>query len=148
MYVWHRESNIDIVCLMKNDELISRVASVLHRRLDEHGRLHGDVGAVVLGSDGNTYTGVCVDTPSWGLCAERSALAAMISKGTYRFEKVVAVWRDEETDKLHVLPPCGVCRQFMRDIDELNLGAIVLGLEQIAKLRDLLPYHEWPRPLE
>ncbi|KKB06793.1 hypothetical protein VE25_21030 [Devosia geojensis] len=129
--------------------LIGRAAAVLRPHRTRQGRLLGDVGAAVLSADGNIYTGVCVDTPSWGLCAERSALAAMIGRGEYRIDKVVAVWRNEETGRLHVLAPCGVCREFMRQIDDDNLEAdVILGGTETRKLRELLPAHAWPEPLE
>lgn len=133
---------------MNNTELIREAEKVL-RPLKTNDRLHGDVAAIVLSNNGKIYKGVCVDTPSWGLCAERSALASMISDGEYKFNKVVAVWKDDKTNKLHVLPPCGHCRQFMRDISESNMDSeIILGTDKSAKLMQLLPFHEWPEALE
>ena len=71
----------------------------------------------------------------------------MVTAGEYRIRKVVAVSRHED-GKLYVLPPCGRCREFMRQVDEGNLEAeVVLGRKESAKLRDLLPRHEWPAPL-
>jgi cytidine deaminase len=134
---------------MTIDELIKEAAKVLKPYKSKDGRLHADVGAAVLDKEGNVYTGVCVDTSGWGLCAERSAIAAMVTNGNYKVDKVVAVWRDDNTDKLHVLPPCGICREFMRNLDEANLEAdVILGKTDVKKLRDLIPYHEWPEPLE
>jgi len=73
----------------------------------------------------------------------------MITDGCYQIDKVVAVWRDEKTGKLHVLPPCCQCRDFMLNIDRANLEAdVVLGWEDNKKLKSLIPYHEWPEPLE
>lgn len=133
---------------MTNDELILEAEKVLNP-ITKDGRLHGDVGAAVLGKNGKVYTGICVDTASWGLCAERSAFAAMITNGEYNFEKVVAVWKDDKTGKLHVLPPCGVCREFMRQIDQTNLDSeVILGRNDVKKLKDLIPYYEWPQPLD
>ena len=130
-------------------KLIDMAAEKLRPYKADDGRLHGDVAASVLSKNGKSYVGVCVDTPGWGLCAERSALAAMITDGCYQIDTVVAVWRDEKTGKLHVLPPCGTCRDFMRNIDRSNLEAnVILGKEDIKKLKDLIPYHEWPKPLE
>jgi cytidine deaminase len=132
---------------MTNEELIQTAEKVLNP-LNKDGRLHGDVGAAVLGKNGKVYTGVCVDTPSWGLCAERSAFAAMITDGEYKFDKVVAVWKDDKTGKLHALPPCGVCREFMRQIDQGNLESeVILGKTEVKKLKELIPYYEWPVPL-
>ncbi len=104
--------------------------------------------AVIVTDKGNEYTGVCIDTPSGtGFCAEASAIGAMVTAGEYRIRKVVAVSRHED-GTLYVLPPCGRCREFMRQVDEGNLEAeVVLGRKESAKLRDLLPRHEWPAPL-
>jgi cytidine deaminase len=97
---------------------------------------------------GNSFSGVCIDTGSGtGFCAEHAAIAAMVTAGEYRIARIVAVWRDKAGD-VYVLPPCGRCREFMRQIDVENLNAeIVLGREESVRLRDLLPRHEWPEPL-
>lgn len=134
---------------MTAPDLIKAAEAVLKPYTTKSGRVFGDVGAAVLSEGGKVYTGVCVDTAGWGLCAERSALAAMITSGEYRISKVVAVWRDERNGKLSVLPPCGICRDFMRGIEENNLEAeVVLGRRKSAKLKDLIPYFEWPKPLD
>ena len=60
----------------------------------------------------------------------------------------MAVWLDDD-DRVTVLPPCGRCREFIRQIDDSNLGAtVVLGHGGAAPLRDLLPEWGWPRPEE
>ncbi len=134
---------------MTNDELIQAARKVLQRHTTEEGRLCGDVGAALVTSEGNLYVGVCVDTPSWGLCAERSALAAMITNREYQVRKIVAVWEDEESGRLHVLPPCGGCREFLRSVDSSNLETeIVLGRRESSTLSELLPRHQWPDPIE
>jgi len=134
---------------MTNEDLIQNAQKVLKPYKSDDGRLHADVGATVLGKNGKIYSGVCVDTASWGLCAERSALAAMITDGEYKIDRLVAVWKDEKTDKLHVLPPCGICREFMRQIDQRNLEAdVILGKDKTKKLKELIPNYEWPEPLE
>src|SRR5438552_9154224 len=130
---------------MTNDELITRAEGAL-RRKTVGDRLFGDVAAALITDKGNVFTGVAVDTPSWGLCAERSAIAAMATAGEYRIKTIVAVWKEDEAidpnSVLHVLPPCGLCRQFMRDIDEGNLETdVILGRNKVAKLKALLPYH-------
>lgn len=131
-----------------SQELIDRAAAVIRPRQMANGRIHGDVGAAAVSLSGRLYTGVCIDTTSWGLCAERSALAAMVTDGEYGIDTVVAVWRDSATGRLHVLPPCGVCREFMRQLDDRNLNArILLGGTEHQTLAQLLPHHEWPAPL-
>jgi cytidine deaminase len=134
---------------MTVDEMIAAAEKVLNPYTTKSGRLFGDVGAAVLSYNGNVYAGTCVDTPGWGLCAERSAMAAMITAGEYKIQSVVAVWRDERDGKLYVLPPCGICRDFMRNVDEDNLEAeVILGRHHTAKLKELLPLYEWPEPLD
>lgn len=135
---------------MKNDEMIARAASVLRPHVTIDGHLFGDVGATLVTDRGNAYSGVCIDTGSGtGFCAEHSAIAAMVTAGEYRISKIVAVWRDERDGRLRVLPPCGRCREFIRQIDRANLETeVVLGMDNIVRLKELLPYHEWPAPLE
>ena len=72
----------------------------------------------------------------------------MITAGETRVERLVAVWRDPESGGLHVLPPCGVCREFLRAVDAGNLGCVVvLGRDWAVVLRELLPFWEWPGAL-
>jgi len=112
-------------------------------------RLFGDVGATLITVAGNPYSGVCIDTGSGtGFCAEHSAIAAMVTAGEYQITRIVAVWRNETGD-LFVLPPCGRCREFIRQIDPANLDTeIVLGRHRSAPLRELLPEHQWPEALD
>lgn len=117
-----------------------------HRTAD--GRLFGDVGATLVTDRGNSYSGVCIDTGSGtGFCAEHAAIGAMVTAGEYKIQKVVAVWKDE-SGATFVLPPCGRCREFMRQIHPENIDTeVVLGRDESVKLRELLPRHEWPQPL-
>jgi cytidine deaminase len=131
---------------MTTDELIQSAASVLNpKRVGD--RVFGDVGATLITEDGHAYSGVCIDTGSGtGFCAEHSAIAAMVTAKEYKIKTIVAVWKDE-TGRLHVVPPCGRCREFIRQIDEDNLETdVVLGPAHVVKLKDLLPYHAWPEP--
>lgn len=127
-------------------DLIDSAAMVLrpHRVGD---RLFGDVAATLVTTSGQRFSGVCIDTASGtGFCAEHAAIAAMVTAGHYRITAIVAVWRNEE-DRLYVLPPCGRCREFMRQIDPANLDTVVvLSGQRVAVLRDLLPLHDWPEP--
>jgi len=130
---------------MNNEALIKIAENALNRHETNDGRVHGDVASAVIGKNGKIYTGVCVDLPSWGLCAERSALAAMITDKQYDFQKIVAVWKSTKTGKLFVVPPCGHCRQFMAEISTANLEAeVLLGLNKSELLRNLLPFNDWP----
>ena len=87
----------------------------------------GSVGAAILTDQGNIYTGICIDTAcGMGMCAERNAIANMLTHGESRIVKVVAVMPDGSTGT-----PCGVCREFM-----MQLGP---GSENIELLLSLEP---------
>ena len=131
-------------CPVTNAELIARAAAVVNRqRVGD--RLFGDVGCALVTASGAVHVGVCIDTGSGtGFCAEHSAIAAMVTAGERRIVRIVAVWKDERGDPL-ILPPCGRCREFMRQIDERNLETdVIISLDETVKLRELLPYHGWP----
>jgi len=124
-----------------NSELIKEAEAVLNpQKVGD--RLFGDVGAALVTDKGNLYTGVCIDTPSWGLCAERSAIAAMVTAKELKIEKIVGVWKNEN-GATQILPPCGICREFMRQVHNDNLETEVLLRDRVLKLRDLLPYCDW-----
>jgi cytidine deaminase len=110
-------------------------------------RLFGDVAAALDTVSGKRHLGVCIDTGSGtGFCAEHSAIAAMVTSGEYRIARIVAVWRDRD-GRLYVLPPCGRCREFIRQVDPANLDTEVVLGERNVPLRELLPAWEWPEPL-
>ena len=98
----------------------------------------GGVAAAILTEKGNIYVGVCIDTASTlGMCAERNAIANMITNGESRISKVVAVMPDGKVGS-----PCGACREFMMQLDA-NSGEteILLDLEtrKTVKLKELIP---------
>jgi cytidine deaminase len=129
-----------------NDALIASAQAVLHPHTVD-GRLFGDVAATLVTQAGNHYCGVCIDTGSGtGFCAEHAAIAAMVTAREYKIARIAAVWRDDE-GVLHVVPPCGRCREFIRQIDPANLDTdVVLSQTNSATLRELLPFNEWPSP--
>lgn len=101
----------------------------------------GSVGCALLAKNGKVYIGVCIDTSSsMGYCAEHNAIGNMVTEQVYQIQKIVAIWKNEKGE-LHVLHPCGRCREFMRQIDKNNMdAAFILGKERVIKLKELLPY--------
>ena len=130
-----------------NDSLIDAAVAVLHPH-HVADRVFGDVASALITDAGNVYVGVCIDTASGtGFCAEHAAIAAMVTAREYKIAKIVAVWRGE--DGVQVVPPCGRCREFIRQIDPANLDTeVVLGRHQTSSLHDLLPANPWPVPLD
>lgn len=133
---------------MTNEELIGLAAEVLNpKKLGDS--QFGQVGTALVTNRGNIFRGVCIDTSSGlGFCAERTAISQMITSQEYKIKKIVAVWNDSSKKQLHILPPCGVCRQYMFLVSENPLEIeVVITKEKTVKLKDLLPYHRWPEPL-
>lgn len=98
----------------------------------------GSVSAALLTAKGNIYTGVCIDTAcSLGLCAERNAIANMITNGEWQISKIVAVMPNGAAGM-----PCGVCREFMMQLDHKAKEIEILcdyETKKTLKLKELLP---------
>lgn len=98
----------------------------------------GGVSAAILTKSGNVYLGVCIDTCSGlGMCAERNAMANMLTHGESEIDKVVAVMPDGRVGS-----PCGACREFMMQLDKNSPNIqILLNLdtEETVSLGELMP---------
>lgn len=79
----------------------------------------GGVAAALVTKAGNIYVGVCIDTAcTLGMCAERNAIANMITNGESKIDKIVAVMGNGKVGL-----PCGACRESMMQLDK-NSGEI------------------------
>ena len=99
------------------------------------------VGAAVLTSDGQVYTGCNVENASSGLtvCAERVAIFKAVSSGCREFAAIAVVGGTSRDPAL----PCGACRQVMAEFAGDGLRVFVAGLTGrkvvAATLGELLP---------
>ena len=100
----------------------------------------GGVSAALLTKSGNIYVVVCIDTAcSLGMCAERNAIANMITNGESKIEKLAALMPNGKTGM-----PCGACRELMMQLDkESGEIEILLDIEsqKTVRLKELVP--EW-----
>lgn len=98
----------------------------------------GGVAAAILTKSGNIYVGVCIDTcSSLGMCAERNAMANMLTNGEHEIDKVVAVMPDGRVGS-----PCGACREFMLQLSKDSGGIEILTdyeSRAAVRLRQLVP---------
>ena len=120
---------------MEFTELYQTALEVLQPRQVSEDIEAGGVAAALVTDQGNVYQGVCIDTAcSMGFCAEHAAIAAMLTAGENRVEKIVAVnWNRD------ILPPCGRCREFLMQLG--NPDALVLVAKDTAvQVKDLLPF--------
>ena len=130
-------SNFKIMKTLANKKLIQKAKSVTKPKKIRHGYTVGDVGSALVTNKGNIFLGVCIDiTSGIGFCAEHSAIASMVTNGEYKIRKIVAV-----TNQGVVIPPCGRCREFIRQIDDRNINTeVIIGRDKSIKLKELLPF--------
>jgi cytidine deaminase len=100
----------------------------------------GGVSAAILTENGNVYTGVCIDTAcTLGMCAERNAIANMITNEESKIIKLVCCFWDGTIGM-----PCGACREYLMQLDKESGNIEILKNQrtmEIVKLKELIP--EW-----
>jgi cytidine deaminase len=100
----------------------------------------GGVSAAILTENNNVYTGVCIDTASTlGMCAERNAIANMITNGESKIKKLVCYFGK---GKERVGIPCGACREYLMQLDKESGDIEILAdlkTMKVVKLKDLIP---------
>ena len=98
------------------------------------------VGAAILCSSGSVFVGCNVENASYGLaiCAERAAVAAMISAGERSIRAIAIVTSGAEPG-----PPCGMCRQVLSEFAEdipVHLASATPGsMARTTSLARLMP---------
>lgn len=98
----------------------------------------GAVGAAILTKNHHIYTGVCIDTASTlGMCAERNAIANMITNGESKIIKLVCV-----DSKGKIGSPCGACREYLMQLNKNSKNIEILKKEltkETIELKELIP---------
>ena len=100
------------------------------------------VGAALLTTDGKVYTGCNIENASYTptICAERTAIFKAVYDG-HRDLKAIAICGGKDGEITGLFPPCGVCRQVMREFCSDDFTVYLLtpqGYEQ-RTLAQLLP---------
>lgn len=100
------------------------------------------VGAALLCKDGTVYTGCNVENAGYSAtnCAERTAFFKAISEGQREFE-AIAICGGKEGAVEGIFPPCGVCRQVMREFceDDFLIYLVTKDGMELYTLAQLLP---------
>ena len=101
------------------------------------------VGAALLCSDGTVYQGCNIENAAFGPtnCAERTAFFKAIYDGRRDFV-AIAVCGGKDGVITGAFPPCGVCRQVMREFCGDDFKILVMNVEgfEMVTLADLLPH--------
>jgi cytidine deaminase len=104
------------------------------------------VGAALLADDGSVTEGCNVENAAYpaGICAERTAVAAAVTRGVRSFRALV-IATEAETPA----PPCGMCRQVLMEFaPELSVVSVTRGGAQARwSMADLLPHAFTPTSL-
>ena len=120
------------------NELYDRARAVQNGRVVSPFVEAGSVAAAILSETGSIYVGVCIDTASsLGMCAERSAIAAMLTAGEHHIKKVVAIMPNGRLGS-----PCGACRELMMQLhpDSASIQILLdLETERTVTLGELMP---------
>ena len=89
---------------------------------------HFQVGAAVRAASGKIYGGANVENASYGatVCAERNAIAAAVNAGE-RHLTAIAVAGGKDGVVSDFCPPCGLCRQVMREFADPKAFKVILA---------------------
>ena len=102
------------------------------------------VGAALLGKDGRVFTGCNIENAAYGPtnCAERTAFFKAVYDG-HRDFTAIAVCGGKDGVITGAFPPCGVCRQVMREFcgDDFLIHMVGAGGSfETVTLSQLLPF--------
>ena len=134
---------------MTDKELVLKAIDSMKNSYSPYSRFK--VGAALLTENGKIYTGCNIENVAFGpsICAERVAFFKAISEGEKNFSKIAVVGGKNGIIS-SATPPCGVCRQVMREFcsDDFEI-LIVRENENYDKvlLKDLLPHSFKPEIL-
>ncbi len=110
------------------DELIRRAVKAKQTSYSPYSKFR--VGAAILTSDGEIFSGCNVENASYGLaiCAERNAVFQAAFAGKRKII-AVAVTSDEKS----FLTPCGACRQVISEFADGNAEIILITVDGKTK---------------
>ena len=103
------------------------------------------VGAALLTKEGKVYQGCNIENASFGptVCAERTAFFKAVYEGERNFEAIAIVGGRGGQPVSELCPPCGVCRQVMREFCNDDFKIILSkgdGTFFETTLTKMLPY--------
>ncbi|MCD7860170.1 MAG: cytidine deaminase [Firmicutes bacterium] len=102
------------------------------------------VGAALLCADGAVYQGCNIENASFSptICAERTAFFKAVYDG-HRDFTAIAISGGKDGVVTGAFPPCGVCRQVMREFcrdDFLVYFVLPGGAFEVHTLAEILPF--------
>ena len=126
----------------EQDETLVREALLgLSRSYAPYSHFH--VSAALLCGDGSIYTGNNIENAAYSatVCAERCAFFKAVSEGKREFA-AIAICGGKDGEAEDYCPPCGVCRQVMREFCGPSFRILLVketGERKEFTLAELLP---------
>lgn len=114
------------------------------------------VGAALLTHEGEIFKGCNIECAAYSVCtcAERTALLQAVFSGNRKFTAIAVVGgaEDENPESLkEFAPPCGVCRQYLREFCSPSEFKVILAKSvddyKMFTLAELLPVDFGPEHL-
>lgn len=113
------------------------------------------VGAALLSKDSSVYKGCNIECAAYSVsnCAERTAVFRAVYEGKRNFDAIAVVGgkENEKTVFTDYCPPCGVCRQLLREFCDPYKFKVILAKSpedfKVFNLSDLLPESFGPQNL-
>ncbi len=136
--------------MMKPEELVALAKEARARAYVPYSGF--SVGAALLCKDGKIYQGCNIENAAFGptVCAERTAFFKAVYDGEREFEAIAVVGGRAGEEITGLFPPCGVCRQVMREFCGLDFR-LYLGREdgrwEERTLGEMLPMSFSPADL-
>lgn len=136
---------------MENKDLIRAALEARKKAYTPYS--HFKVGAALLSSNGQLFTGCNIENASYGVsnCAERTALFKAVSEGNTSFESIAIVGGAEEAVSLDICEPCGICRQALAEFCRPEGLRVILAKSEEDyieyRLSELLPHAFLPEHL-
>jgi cytidine deaminase len=101
---------------------------------------HFPVGAAIRANDGRIYTGANIENLAFpeGWCAETTAISHMIMGGAREIVEIAVI-----AEKLDLCPPCGGCRQRIREFATEKTRIYLcteVGIGKTMTMNELLPH--------
>lgn len=125
---------------MNIDELVESARAAAEKSYSPYSNFR--VGAVVVGADGQVFTGANVENAAYpaSSCAEATAINTAVAQGLRSIDTVAVACIDAvDTDGAY---PCGRCRQIMSEFDVKRVVVTAAEGSDVREhtLDELLPH--------
>lgn len=131
---------------MTEDQIKELIETSIEARKNSYSPYsHYRVGAALLASDGQVFSGCNIENAAYTPtnCAERTAFFKAVSEGVRDFTAIAIVGSPEGDEITQYSYPCGVCRQVMMEFCDPKAFQVIVARSaeeyEIGTLKEFLP---------